>query len=57
MQTQLSEIQQIIPELMSKSKAQISKLDNTIKTQKEEARVRERNLNDGKYSNVDIIHI
>lgn len=34
---------------MSKSKAQIAKLDNTIKTQKEEARVTEQNLNDGEF--------
>lgn len=47
LQTQLSEIQQIIPELMSKSKAQIAKLDNTIKEQKEESRIMEQNLNDG----------
>ena len=50
MQSQLSEIQQIIPELMSKSKAQIAKLDNTIKTQQEEAKIKEQNLNDGEQS-------
>lgn len=49
MQTQLSEIQQIIPELMSKSKSQIAKLDHTIKTQKEEIIIKEQNLNDGEH--------
>ena len=34
---------------MAKSKAQIAKLDGTIKEQKEEARIREQNLNDGEY--------
>jgi len=44
LQTQLSEIQLIVPELMSKSKSQISKLESVIQTQKDEAGKREQEL-------------
>ena len=44
LQTQLSEIQLIVPELMSKSKSQISKLESVIQTQKNEAGKREQEL-------------
>ena len=46
LQTQLSEIQQIVPELMSKSKSQISKLESVIQTKKDEASKREKELKD-----------
>ncbi|EJK43724.1 hypothetical protein THAOC_37791 [Thalassiosira oceanica] len=46
LQTQLSEIQQIVPELMSKSKAQIQKLETVIQTQREEAAEKEKKLED-----------
>eukprot|EP00804_Cyclotella_cryptica_P016258 CCRYP_005737-RI/>CCRYP_005737-RI protein AED:0.08 eAED:0.08 QI:355/0.88/0.9/1/0.66/0.5/10/517/1306 len=46
LQTQLSEIQQIVPELMSKSKSQIAKLEATLQTQKEEAEEKEKILNE-----------
>lgn len=48
LQTQLSEIQQIVPELMSKSKSQISKLEHSIQTQKHAAEEREKGLQEGK---------
>ncbi|KAL7553561.1 hypothetical protein ACHAWF_016859 [Thalassiosira exigua] len=41
LQTQLSEIQQIVPELMSKSKSQIQKLEGVLETQRQEAEERE----------------
>ena len=44
LQTQLSEIQQIVPELMSKSKAQIQKLETVIRTQRDEAAEKEKRL-------------
>lgn len=44
LQTQLSEIQQIVPELMSKSKSQIQKLEAIVKTNQEEAAAREKKL-------------
>ena len=47
LQTQLSEIQQIVPELMSKSKSQIAKLEATVQSQKEEAEAKQKALNDG----------
>ncbi len=46
LQLQLSEIQQIVPELMSKSKAQIQKLEAVTETLCREAEVRERSLAD-----------
>lgn len=46
LQTQLSEIQQIVPELMSKSKSQIQKLETVIQTQREEAAEKEKKLED-----------
>jgi hypothetical protein len=46
LQLQLSEIQQIVPELMSKSKAQIQKLESIAETQCRESEVRERSLID-----------
>ncbi len=47
LQTQLAEIQQIVPELMAKSKSQITKLEASIKTQKEEAEAKEKALQEG----------
>ena len=44
LQIQLSEIQQIVPELMSKSKSQIQKLEIVIETQRQEAEEREQKL-------------
>ncbi|KAL7496542.1 hypothetical protein ACHAWT_005007 [Skeletonema menzelii] len=44
LQTQLSEIQLIVPELMSKSKSQISKLESVIQAQKDDAKKREEEL-------------
>jgi len=44
LQTQLSEIQQIVPELMSKSKAQIQKLEAMVKTNQEAAAGRQEKL-------------
>ena len=44
LQTQLSEIQLIVPELMSKSKSQIAKLESVIQSQKEDALKREEEL-------------
>jgi len=41
LQTQLSEIQQIVPELMSKSKSQILKLENAIDTHRNETERKE----------------
>ncbi len=41
LQTQLSEIQQIVPELMSKSKLQIQKLENVIEHQRQETKENE----------------
>ena len=46
LQLQLSEIQQIVPELMSKSKAQIQKLESIAETQCRESELRERSLID-----------
>lgn len=46
LQTQLSEIQLIVPELMSKSKSQISKLESVIQAQKADASKREEELKD-----------
>jgi chromosome segregation ATPase len=44
LQTQLSEIQQIVPELMSKSKLQIQKLENVIEHQRQETKENETKL-------------
>ncbi len=44
LQTQLSEIQQIVPELMSKSKSQIQKLESVIESQHKASQERERSL-------------
>ena len=44
LQTQLSEIQQIVPELMSKSKSQIQKLETVIETQRYEMGEKEKKL-------------
>ncbi len=44
LQTQLSEIQLIVPELMSKSKSQISKLESVIQATKDDADKREEEL-------------
>ncbi|KAL9184958.1 hypothetical protein ACHAXT_002735 [Thalassiosira profunda] len=44
LQTQLSEIQQIVPELMSKSKSQIQKLETVIETQRTESEEKEKKL-------------
>ena len=44
LQTQLSEIQQIVPELMSKSKLQIQKLENVIEHQRQETKENEQKL-------------
>lgn len=44
LQTQLSEIQQIVPELMSKSKSQIQKLEQVVETQRQEAKEKEEKL-------------
>mmetsp|Transcript_33041 Transcript_33041/g.69347 ORF Transcript_33041/g.69347 Transcript_33041/m.69347 type:complete len:1474 (+) Transcript_33041:52-4473(+) len=44
LQTQLSEIQQIVPELMSKSKSQIQKLETVVETQRQEAEEKEEKL-------------
>ena len=44
LQTQLSEIQQIVPELMSKSKSQITKLEAVIETQRQDAQEKEQAL-------------
>ena len=46
LQLQLSEIQKIVPELMSKSKAQIQKLESIAETQCRESEARERSLID-----------
>jgi len=46
LQTQLSEIQQIVPELMSKSKSQITKLEAVIETQRQESHEKEQKLED-----------
>ena len=46
LQTQLSEIQQIVPELMSKSKSQIQKLENAVEFQRNESEEREKKLNE-----------
>ena len=46
LQLQLSEIQKIVPELMSKSKAQIQKLESIAEMQCRESEVRERSLID-----------
>jgi len=46
LQTQLSEIQQIVPELMSKSKSQIQKLENAVELQRNESEEREKKLNE-----------
>jgi len=46
LQTQLSEIQLIVPELMSKSKSQIAKLESVILAQKADASKREEELKD-----------
>merc|ERR1712194_909385 len=44
LQTQLSEIQQIVPELMSKSKFQIQKLEDVVKENQEAAARKEKAL-------------
>lgn len=44
LQTQLSEIQLIVPELMSKSKLQIQKLENVIESQRQETKEKEQKL-------------
>jgi len=44
LQTQLSEIQQIVPELMSKSKSQIQKLETVVETQRHDAEEKEEKL-------------
>ena len=44
LQTQLSEIQQIVPELMSKSKSQIQKLETVIETQRQESDEKEKKM-------------
>jgi hypothetical protein len=44
LQTQLSEIQQIVPELMSKSKFQIHKLESAIETQCQTSQEKEQSL-------------
>ncbi|KAK1734363.1 hypothetical protein QTG54_014870 [Skeletonema marinoi] len=44
LQTQLSEIQLIVPELMSKSKSQITKLESVIQAQKDDSDKREGEL-------------
>lgn len=46
LQTQLSEIQQIVPELMSKSKSQIQKLETVIETQRDETEAKEKKMED-----------
>ena len=46
LQTQLSEIQQIVPELMSKSKSQIQKLESVIETQLTESEEKEKKLHE-----------
>lgn len=46
LQMQLSEIQKIVPELMSKSKSQIQKLEGVIQTQKQDAERNEEDLRD-----------
>jgi hypothetical protein len=45
LQTQLSDIQQIVPELMSKSKSQIQKLEMVVETQRKVAQEKEETLN------------
>jgi chromosome segregation ATPase len=44
LQTQLSDIQQIVPELMTKSKSQIQKLELVVETQRQASQERERSL-------------
>jgi hypothetical protein len=44
LQTQLSEIQQIVPELISKSKFQIQKLELAIETQRQTSQEKEQSL-------------
>lgn len=44
LQNQLSEIQQIVPELMSKSKLQIQKLENVVEHQRQETKENEQRL-------------
>ena len=46
LQTQLSEIQQIVPELMSKSKSQIQKLETVVESQQQESEEKEKKLED-----------
>jgi hypothetical protein len=45
LQSQLSDIQQIVPELMSKSKSQIQKLEMVVETQHKVAQEKEESLN------------
>lgn len=45
LQSQLSDIQQIVPELMSKSKSQIQKLEMVVETQRKVAQEKEESLN------------
>ena len=42
-----------MPELMGKSKSQISKLEATVEAQKKEAQAKEASLQEGDFSNVN----